>query len=133
LLSARCSHTETFIKYTWTSPDGKTQNQIDHILTDRRRHSSVLDVQSFRGADCNTDHYLVVAEVRERLAGSKQAAQRFDGTRFNLRKLNELEVRKEYQIEITNRSAALENLSDDEDIGLGRTLKRTSKPQLKRI
>jgi hypothetical protein len=33
-----------------------------------------------------------------------------------LRKLNELEVRKQYQIEITNRFAALENLSDDEDI-----------------
>jgi len=31
-------------KYTWTSPDGKTHNQIDHILTDRRRHSSILDV-----------------------------------------------------------------------------------------
>ena len=33
-----------------------------------------------------------------------------------MRKLNELEVRKEYQIEITNRFAALENLSDDEHI-----------------
>jgi len=31
-------------KYTWTSPDGKTQNQIDHILIDRRWHSSELDV-----------------------------------------------------------------------------------------
>jgi len=31
-------------KYTWTSPDGKTHNQIDHILIDRRWHSSVLDV-----------------------------------------------------------------------------------------
>jgi endonuclease/exonuclease/phosphatase family metal-dependent hydrolase len=29
-------------KYTWTSTDGKTNNQIDHILTDRRRQSSVL-------------------------------------------------------------------------------------------
>ena len=58
----------------------------------------------------------MVAKVRERLALSKQAAQRLDGERFNLRKLNELEVRVQYQIEITNRSAALENLSDDEDI-----------------
>jgi len=50
------------------------------------------------------------------LAVSKQAAQKFDGERFNLRKLNELEVTKQYLIEITNRFAALENLSDDEDI-----------------
>ena len=67
-------------------------------------------------ADCDTQHHLVVAKVRERLAVSKQEAQRFDGERFNLRTLNELEVRKRYQIEITNRFAALENLSDDEDI-----------------
>ena len=41
------------------------------------------------------------------------------GGRFNLRKLNELEVRKQYQIEITNRFAALENVSEDEDINRG--------------
>ena len=50
------------------------------------------------------------------MAVSKQVAQKFDVERFNLRKLNELVVRKQYQIEITNRFAALENLSDDEDI-----------------
>ena len=61
-------------EYTWTTPDGKT-HKIDHILTDRRWHSSILDVQSFRGADCDTDHYLLVANVRERLAVSKQEAQ----------------------------------------------------------
>ena len=38
------------------------------------------------------------------------------GEKFNLRKLNELEVRKQYQIEITKRFAALENLNDGEDI-----------------
>ena len=103
-------------KYPWTSPDGKTNNQIDHILIDRSWHSSVLDVRRFRKADCDTDQYQVVAKFRERLTVSKQAAQRFDGERFNLRKLNELEAGKQYQIEITKRSAALEILSDGEDI-----------------
>jgi hypothetical protein len=50
------------------------------------------------------------------LAVNKQASQRFDGERFNLWKLNELEVRKQYQIEITNTFAALEILSNDENI-----------------
>jgi len=43
-------------------------------------------------------------------------AQKLGGERFNLRKLNELEVRKQYQIEITNSFTALENLSDDKAI-----------------
>jgi exonuclease III len=45
-------------KYIWTSPDGKTCNQIDHILVDSRRHSNVLDVRSFRAAECDTDAVL---------------------------------------------------------------------------
>ena len=85
-------------------------------MIDRRRHSIIIDVRSFRGADCDTDHYLVVAKVWERLAVRKQAPQKSDGGRFNLRKLNGLEVRKQYQIEITNRFAALENASEDEGI-----------------
>jgi len=54
--------------------------------------------------------------LRERLAVSKQATQKFDGERFNLRKLNELEVKNKYQIKITNIFAALENLNVDEDV-----------------
>jgi hypothetical protein len=58
----------------------------------------------------------VVAKVRERLAVSKQAAEKFDVKRFNLKKLSELEVRKQYQLKISNRSATLENINVSEDI-----------------
>jgi len=50
------------------------------------------------------------------LAASKQAAQKCDVERLNFRKLYELEVRKQYQIKISNRLAALENLNYSEDI-----------------
>jgi hypothetical protein len=91
-------------------PDGKTYDQTDHILIDRRRHSSVLDVRSFRAADCDTDHYLVVAKVRERLAVNKQRSHRFQRERFDLKKLNEIESKEQYCVEASNRFAALEDL-----------------------
>jgi hypothetical protein len=59
------------------------------MLIDRRRHSSILDVRSFRVADCDSDHYLVVENVRERLAVSKQMVKKMDVLRFNLNNLNE--------------------------------------------
>jgi len=68
------------------------------------------------GADCETDNYLLIAKVTEILAVSKPAAQRFDRQRFNLKKLNDLEVWKQYQIEITKRFAALEKFKDGEDV-----------------
>ena len=65
----------------------------------------------------------------------KQTAQRFDRQRFNLSKLNELDVRKQYQIEITKRFTALENLSVDEDVNrtwenIKETIKTSAKESL---
>jgi hypothetical protein len=43
---------------------------------------STLNAQSFSGADCETDHYLVVAKVWGTLTVRKQAAQKCDVDRF---------------------------------------------------
>jgi hypothetical protein len=97
-------------KYTWTSPDGETHKQTDHILVDTRRHSNVLDVRSVRAADCDSDHYLVVAKVRERLAVNKQRSQRLNIERFNLKKLNEVEDKEQFRVKLSNTFSALEDL-----------------------
>jgi hypothetical protein len=90
-------------------PDGKTHNQIDHILVDRRRHSNVLGVRSFSAADCDTDHHLVVAKVRERLAVNKQRSHRFCSERFKLKKLNEIEGKEQFCVELSNMFSASED------------------------
>ena len=114
-------------KYTWTSPDGITYNQIDHVLVDKRRQikllietkpidlikrrlSSIIDVRSLRGADCDTDHYLMVVTIRERLSLKKGIKQHLVADRYNSNKLVDRETRKEYQIDVANRFAALEGL-----------------------
>jgi hypothetical protein len=78
-----------------------------------RRHSNTLDAQSFRAADYDTDHYLVVAKIREILAVSKQTTHKVHMERFNLKKLNEVEGKEQYRVEISNRFAALENLDTE--------------------
>jgi len=70
--------------YTRSSSDGRAHNRIDDILIDSRAHSSILDVRYCRVAACDTDNYLVVAKVRERLAVSKEAKYISDMDRFSL-------------------------------------------------
>jgi hypothetical protein len=77
---------------------------------------NVLDVRSFRAADCDNDHYLVVAKIRERLAMNKQRSQRFVMERFNLKKLNEVEGKEQFRVDVSNRFAALEDLDTEVEI-----------------
>jgi hypothetical protein len=48
---------------TWKSPDSLTTNQIDHALVDARHRSSLIDVQVYRGADMDSDHYLLASRI----------------------------------------------------------------------
>jgi hypothetical protein len=89
----------------------------------------------FREADCDTDHCLVVAEVRERLAESKQTKHRIHMERFSLNKLKEVEGKEQYHVEISCRFAAFENLQTLRWIliELGKLLERISEFQPRRV
>jgi len=69
----------------------------------------------------------VVAKIRHRLSVSKRAAQDFDTHSFNLNRLNDVEVKVQYQVKIRNRFAALENLNMTmwTSIGIGKLLARS--------
>jgi hypothetical protein len=58
----------------------------------------------------------VVAKVREHLAMNKQRLQRFHMERFNLKKLNEVEGKGQYYVEVSNKFAALEDLDTEVEI-----------------
>jgi hypothetical protein len=121
-----------FHKYSWTSLDEKTHDYIDHVLIDGRWHSSLRDLRSSKGAECDTDHYLVLAKVRKHPSVSQQEAQNFDVDKFNLKKLNELAFGKQYQSKILNISTALNKLNSSKNIKrVWKILKRLSSSQVK--
>ena len=47
--------------YTWTSPDGQYQNQVNDILCSRRWRSSIQPAKTRLGADCGSKHELLIA------------------------------------------------------------------------
>jgi hypothetical protein len=105
-------------KYAWASPDGENHNQIDVILIGEDI-KVYLDVRSFKAADCDSDHYLVVVKTGERLAVNtmnKQGSHKFHIERFSLKKLNEVEGKVKYRVEVSNRFVALEDLDAEVEI-----------------
>ena len=53
--------------YTWPSPDGQHQNHIDYILCSQRWRSSIQSAKTRPGADCGSDHELLIANFRLKL------------------------------------------------------------------
>ena len=53
--------------YTWTSPDGQSRNQIDYILCSQRWRSSIQSAKTRPGADCGSDHELLLAKFGVKL------------------------------------------------------------------
>ena len=76
VVSSTCFPHKDIHKHTWRSPDRQTNNQIDHILIDKRNTSSILDMKSCRGASSDSDHFLVRGRYRYKIAYSKYEPNR---------------------------------------------------------
>ena len=46
-------------KETWHSADGRTANQIDHVLISNRFRWAITDIKALRGLDIGSDHNLL--------------------------------------------------------------------------
>ncbi|XP_030638825.1 uncharacterized protein LOC115819438 [Chanos chanos] len=100
-------------KLAWRSPDGLTTNQIDHILINGKWRRSLQDVRACRGADVNSDHYLVTANIKLKLQKAKQQGQR--RRQLDIGKLKCQNISKQFVLELRNCFGALDTLADSTD------------------
>ena len=86
--------------YTWKSPDGQHWNQIDYILCSQRWRSSIQSAKTRPGADCGSDHELLIAKFRLKLkkVGNTTRPFRYD--------LNQIPY--DYTVEVRNRFKGLD-------------------------
>ena len=80
---------------TWTSPDGQYQSQIDYIICSQRRRSSIQLAKTRLGADCGSDHELLIAKFRHKLKKVGETTRQF---RYDLNQITYV-----YTVEVTNR------------------------------
>ena len=86
--------------YTWTSPDGHHQNQIDYILCSQGWRSSIQSAKTRPGADCGSDRELLIAKFRLNMkkVGKTTRPYRYD--------LNQ--IPNYYTVEVRNRFKGLD-------------------------
>ena len=93
--------------YTWISPDGQHQNQIDYILCSQRWRRSIQSAKTRPGADCGSDHKLLIAKFRLKLNKVEKTTRPF---RYDLN-----QIPYDYTVEVKNRYKGLDliHLSDE--------------------
>ena len=90
----------TICKLDLTSPDGQYQNQTDHILRSQRWRSSIKSTKTRPGADCGSDHELVIVKYRLKLKKVGKTTRSF---RYDLN-----QIPYDYTVEVRNRFKGLD-------------------------
>ena len=99
-------------KATWISPDGNTENQIDHFCISRGFRRSLDNVRVLRGADIGSDHHLLLAVLKLRLKNFRKD-NTSDRPKFQVSALQGKKMKEEFQIQLKNRFQPLELLEND--------------------
>ena len=86
--------------YTWASPDGQHRNPIDYSLCSQRRRSSRQSAKTRLGADCGSDHELLITKFRLKLNKVGKTARPF---RYDLN-----QIPYDYTVEVRNRYKSLD-------------------------
>jgi exonuclease III len=75
LISSTCFEHKDIHNGTWKDPAGRTVNQIDHVLINKRRSIIVEDVQTMRGTNC--DYFLILTIIRHKISRTYQKKQTY--------------------------------------------------------
>ncbi|PFX33741.1 LINE-1 retrotransposable element ORF2 protein [Stylophora pistillata] len=95
------------------SPDGRTQNQIDHVPVNQQFRRSVQDTRVLRDADVGSDHQPVRTKVKLKLKKiTKPTSTR---TKYDTGKLQNQSIMKAFSIELRNQFSVLESIDDNEE------------------
>ena len=86
--------------YTWTSPDGQHRNHIDYILCSQRWRSSIQSTKTRLGADCGSNHELLIAKFRLKLKKVRKTIRPF---RYDLN-----QIPYDYTVEVRNKFKGLD-------------------------
>ena len=97
---------------TWTSFDGKTKNQIDHITISRKWKRSLHNVRVKRGAAAASDHHLVVAKLKIKLNTYNDQVAR-PSHKYNVHSLKVKSEAEKFKIELKNRFSVLSQLPEE--------------------
>ncbi|XP_035692545.1 craniofacial development protein 2-like [Branchiostoma floridae] len=100
-------------KVTWRSPDGSYENQIDHIAISRRWRGTLQDCRIKRSADVGSDHHLLMAACRVRLAACRKKVQKT--TKYNVERLKNPDIKQQFVLTLANRFDVLRYNSDNEE------------------
>lgn len=82
------------LRCTWRSPL-HTESQIDHVLIDGRHFSDIIDVRTYRGANVDSDHFLVMVKMRQKLSTVNNTRHRHS-QRYDLNRLKQADVQRHY-------------------------------------